>query len=122
MTVTPRARRKRVTWSAGGDEPRTKWSQGDLGVSRQSRSRPAHVTAAVEGSLRRLGTDHIDLLYQHRVDPDVPIEDTAGAVRDLAAADLELTAGDLNEIETGSAAIAVQGARYPEAMERLIDR
>ena len=232
-------------------------------------SRPEHVKAAVEGSLRRLGTDHIDLLYQHRVDPDVPIEDTAGAVRELieagqvrhfglseaapgtirrahavqpvtalqseyslwwrapeaeiiptlselgigfvpfsplgkgfltgtidttttfeagdlrnriprftadaraanqamvdllariakrldatpaqvalawllaqepwivpipgtrklarleenlAAADLELTATDLNEIETASAAITVQGARYPEANERLIDR
>jgi len=46
-------------------------------------SRPEHVRAAVEGSLRRLGTAHIDLLYQHRVDPGVPIEDTAGAVRDL---------------------------------------
>ncbi len=49
-------------------------------------SRPDHVRAAVEGSLRRLGIDHIDLLYQHRVDPDVPIEDTAGAVRELIAA------------------------------------
>ena len=46
-------------------------------------SRPDHVKAAVDGSLRRLGVDHIDLLYQHRVDPAVPIEDTAGAVRDL---------------------------------------
>jgi aryl-alcohol dehydrogenase-like predicted oxidoreductase len=46
-------------------------------------SRPEHVKAAVEGSLRRLGVDRIDLLYQHRVDPDVPIEDTAGAVREL---------------------------------------
>lgn len=46
-------------------------------------SRPEHVRAAVEGSLRRLGTGHIDLLYQHRVDPSVPIEDTAGAVREL---------------------------------------
>jgi aryl-alcohol dehydrogenase-like predicted oxidoreductase len=45
-------------------------------------SRPEHVRAAVEGSLRRLGTGHIDLLYQHRVDPGVPIEDTAGAVRE----------------------------------------
>ncbi len=232
-------------------------------------SRPDRVKAAVEGSLRRLGVDHIDLLYQHRVDPDVAIEDTAGAVRELidagkvghfglseaaprtirrahavqpvtalqseyslwwrppeaeiiptlaelgigfvpfsplgkgfltgtidttttfesgdfrngiprvaagaraanqavvdllariagrlgatpaqvaltwllaqkpwivpipgtrklarleenlAAADLELTATDLDEIETASAAITVQGARYPEAMERLIDR
>jgi aryl-alcohol dehydrogenase-like predicted oxidoreductase len=46
-------------------------------------SHPAHVTAAVEGSLRRLGVDHIDLLYQHRVDPGVPIEETVGAVREL---------------------------------------
>jgi aryl-alcohol dehydrogenase-like predicted oxidoreductase len=46
-------------------------------------SRPEHVKTAVDGSLRRLGTDHIDLLYQHRVDPGVPIEDTASAVREL---------------------------------------
>ena len=46
-------------------------------------SRPDHVKAAVDGSLRRLGVDFIDLLYQHRVDPAVPIEDTAGAVREL---------------------------------------
>jgi aryl-alcohol dehydrogenase-like predicted oxidoreductase len=46
-------------------------------------SRPEHIRQAVEGSLRRLGIETIDLLYQHRVDPDVPIEDVAGAVRDL---------------------------------------
>jgi aryl-alcohol dehydrogenase-like predicted oxidoreductase len=46
-------------------------------------SRPANIRTAVEGSLRRLGTDHIDLYYQHRVDPGVPIEDVAGAVADL---------------------------------------
>ena len=46
-------------------------------------SRPERVRAAVEGSLRRLGTDYIDLLYQHRVDKSVPIEDTAGAMADL---------------------------------------
>jgi len=45
----------------------------------------ANVKAAVEGSLRRLGTDHIDLYYQHRVDPKTPIEETAGAVADLVA-------------------------------------
>jgi len=49
-------------------------------------SRPDHVKAAVEGCLGRLGVDHIDLLYQHRVDPAVPIEDTAGAVRELIEA------------------------------------
>jgi aryl-alcohol dehydrogenase-like predicted oxidoreductase len=46
-------------------------------------SRPAHIREAVEGSLRRLGTDYIDLLYQHRVDPTVPIEDVAGTVAAL---------------------------------------
>jgi aryl-alcohol dehydrogenase-like predicted oxidoreductase len=46
-------------------------------------SRPEHIRVAVEGSLRRLKTDFIDLLYQHRVDPDVPIEDVAGVVKEL---------------------------------------
>ena len=49
-------------------------------------SRPDHIRHAVDGSLRRLGTDHIDLLYQHRVDPQVPIEDVAGTVAELIAA------------------------------------
>jgi aryl-alcohol dehydrogenase-like predicted oxidoreductase len=48
-------------------------------------SKPAHIRAAVEGSLQRLGVERIDLLYQHRVDPNVPIEDVAGAVKDLIA-------------------------------------
>jgi len=46
-------------------------------------SRPEHVREVVEGSLRRLGVETIDLLYQHRVDPEVPIEDVAGAVKEL---------------------------------------
>src|SRR5204863_8755710 len=46
-------------------------------------SRPEHIKEAVEGSLKRLKVDVIDLLYQHRVDPNVPIEDVAGAVREL---------------------------------------
>jgi len=46
-------------------------------------SRPEHIRVAVEGSLRRLKTDFIDLLYQHRVDPDVPIEEVAGVVKAL---------------------------------------
>jgi len=48
-------------------------------------SRPAHIREAVEGSLRRLRTDHIDLLYQHRIDPAVPIEDVVGVMADLVA-------------------------------------
>jgi len=46
-------------------------------------SRPAHIREVVDASLRRLQTDYIDLLYQHRVDPDVPIEDVAGTVKEL---------------------------------------
>ena len=46
-------------------------------------SRPEHIKEAVEGSLKRLKVDSIDLLYQHRVDPNVPIEDVAGAVKEL---------------------------------------
>lgn len=54
---------------------------GKLGLGLNSR--PGHIRQAVEGSLRRLRTDRIDLLYQHRVDPAVPIEDVAGTVADL---------------------------------------
>ncbi|NQE61384.1 aldo/keto reductase [Caulobacter sp. RHG1] len=49
-------------------------------------SRPEHIKTAVEGMLKRLRTDRIDLLYQHRVDPQVPIEDVAGAIQDLMKA------------------------------------
>jgi aryl-alcohol dehydrogenase-like predicted oxidoreductase len=55
---------------------------GQSGVT----SRPDSIRAAVDGSLRRLRTDRIDLLYQHRVDPDVPIEDVAGTVKELVDA------------------------------------
>ena len=55
------------------------------GESRGVSSRPETIRRAVEGSLKRLGVDCIDLLYQHRVDPNVPIEDVAGTVRDLIA-------------------------------------
>jgi aryl-alcohol dehydrogenase-like predicted oxidoreductase len=52
-------------------------------VGTERDSRPEHIREAVEGSLRRLNTDRIDLLYQHRIDPAVPIEEVAGAVGDL---------------------------------------
>jgi aryl-alcohol dehydrogenase-like predicted oxidoreductase len=48
-------------------------------------SRPEHIRVATEGMLKRLKTDHIDLLYQHRVDPEVPIEEVAGTLKDLIA-------------------------------------
>jgi aryl-alcohol dehydrogenase-like predicted oxidoreductase len=53
------------------------------GAQRGLNSRPEHIKQAVAASLKRLKTDRIDLIYQHRVDPDVPIEDVAGAVKDL---------------------------------------
>ena len=58
---------------------------GDDGKQQILNSRPDHIRWAVEGSLKRLRTDMIDLLYQHRVDPDVPIEEVAGTVKDLIA-------------------------------------
>jgi aryl-alcohol dehydrogenase-like predicted oxidoreductase len=61
----------------------TKFGFGLDGSDRKLDSRPEHIREALEGSLRRLRTDHVDLLYQHRVDPDVPIEDVAGTVKEL---------------------------------------
>ncbi len=59
--------------------------EGDQRSLSELDSRPAHIREAVEGSLRRLATDHIDLLYQHRVDPAVPIEDVVGTMADLVS-------------------------------------
>jgi len=65
-------------FDVGGGENRP----GAAGVN----SQPAHIKQAVEGSLKRLRVETIDLLYQHRVDPNVPIEDVAGAVKELIQA------------------------------------
>jgi aryl-alcohol dehydrogenase-like predicted oxidoreductase len=59
------------------------WSEN---LERQFDSRPDHIREVAENSLRYLGTDYIDVLYQHRVDPDVPIEEVAGAVAELIEA------------------------------------
>ncbi|WP_243795096.1 aldo/keto reductase [Saccharopolyspora gloriosae] len=55
------------------------------GADHVTDSRPENIRIAVDGSLRRLGTDYIDLYYQHRVDPNTPIEETVGALRELVA-------------------------------------
>jgi aryl-alcohol dehydrogenase-like predicted oxidoreductase len=69
-----------ITSKFGWDiDPETGQFRGGLN------SRPDQIKLAVEGMLQRLGTDRIDLLYQHRVDPQVPIEDVAGAVKELMA-------------------------------------
>src|ERR1700722_13892932 len=64
-------------------------------------SRPEHIKWMVDGCLKRLRTDHIDLLYQHRVDPNVPIEDVAGAVKELIEAGKVLHFG-LSEANPGT--------------------
>jgi aryl-alcohol dehydrogenase-like predicted oxidoreductase len=70
-------------------------------------SSPANLRTAVEGSLRRLGTDHIDLYYQHRVDPNTPIEDTVGALAELVAqgkiGHIGLSEAGVNTIRRGHA-------------------
>jgi aryl-alcohol dehydrogenase-like predicted oxidoreductase len=75
-------------------------------------SSPANIRTAVEGSLRRLGTDHIDLYYQHRVDPKTPIEETTGALAEL------VTAGKVRYIglsEAGASTIRRAHAVHPVA-------
>src|SRR6185503_19291340 len=56
---------------------------GDLSTVGPLDGSPEHVRRSIEGSLQRLGTDHVDLYYQHRVDPNVPIEETVGAMAEL---------------------------------------
>jgi aryl-alcohol dehydrogenase-like predicted oxidoreductase len=75
-------------------------------------SSPANARAAVEGSLKRLGTDHIDLYYQHRVDPKTPIEDTVGALADLVA---EGKVRYIGLSEAGSSTIRRAHAVHPVA-------
>ena len=74
-------------------------------------SRPEHIKEVVEASLKRLKTDYIDLLYQHRLDPNVPIEDVAGAVKDLIA---EGKVGHFGLSEVG-----VETIRRAHAVHRL---
>ncbi|MEN3265444.1 aldo/keto reductase [Pseudonocardia sp.] len=65
-------------------DPRTADTRpGDLETMRKLDSTPENIRLAVDGSLKRLGTDHIDLYYQHRVDPGTPIEETVGALAEL---------------------------------------
>src|SRR4029079_13400903 len=70
-------------------------------------SRPAHIREVAEASLERLGTDRIDLFYQHRVDPSVPVEDVAGAVKEL------IRAGKVRHFGLSEA-----GARRPTRVHR----
>jgi aryl-alcohol dehydrogenase-like predicted oxidoreductase len=78
-------------------------SPGWLGLD----SRPESVKKVAETSLKRFKVDATDLFYQHRVDSDVPIEDVAGAVK---------------ELDSAASKITVLGARYPEKLEKITDR
>jgi len=86
-------------------------------------SRPAHIKEVIDASLVRLQTDHIDLLYQHRVDPAVPIEDVAGAVKDAIAAGKVRYFG-LSEasVETIRRAHAVQPVSAVQSEYSLFER
>ena len=64
---------------------RTTTMPGDMSTVGPLDGSPEHVRRSIEGSLQRLGTDHVDLYYQHRVDPNVPIEETVGAMAELVA-------------------------------------
>ncbi len=75
-------------------------------------SSPASIRLAVEGSLRRLGTDHIDLYYQHRVDPGTPVEETVGALSELVA---EGKIGHIGLSEAAPATIRRAHAVHPVA-------
>jgi len=88
------------------------WRIGTPNEERGLDSRPAHIREAVEGSLRRLQTDHIDLLYQHRVDPAVPIEDVVGATAALVS---EGKVRFLGLSEAGEATIRRAHAVHPIA-------
>ena len=86
------------------------WEINEKGERVKLNSSPAHIKKAVEGSLKRLGTDYIDLYYQHRLDPNTPIEDTVGAVADL------IKAGKVRHIglsEVGAATIKRAHATHP---------
>ena len=73
-------------------------------------SSPANIRAAIDGSLARLGTDYVDVYYQHRVDPGVPIEDTMGALGELVAAGKVRYAG---LSEASAATVRRANATYP---------
>ena len=79
-------------------------------------SRPQHIRAVVDASLKRLRTDRIDLLYQHRVDPKVPIEDVAGTIKDLVAADkvrhYGLSEAGLNTVRRAHAVHPLAAVQY----------
>src|SRR5436190_16815212 len=90
----------------------TKFGVGrDAGGQQMQDSRPERIRQSVEGSLKRLRTDVLDLYYQHRVDPNVPIEDVAGTVKELTARG--------KEKHFGMAEAGVRRIRRPNAAQQV---
>lgn len=86
-------------------------------------NRPEHIRAVVDNSLRRLGTDHIDMLYQHRIDPEVPIEDVAGTVKEpIEAGKLQYFGLSVAGEQTIRAAHAVQPVSVLQTEYSLFER
>ena len=81
--------------------------------------RPENVRACIDASLQRLGTDHVDLYYQHRVDPKVPIEDTVGAMAEQVAAGKVRYLG-LSEASSGVAGTGISGPPDRRTAERVV--
>ena len=86
---------------------------GPKGEQRGLNSRPEYIKQMVEGSLKWLGVETIDLFYQHRVDPDVPIEEVAGAVKDL------IQEGKVKHFGMSEAAAPTSGTPSPASRRRL---
>ena len=100
----------------------TKFGHGLDPVTGQRRgrnSRPKHIKQVADASLKRLKTGVIDLFYQHRGDPNVPIEDVAGAVKNLGALEVQFTTAELLEIDRATSKIQVHGARGTGTEEYL---
>ena len=83
-------------------------------------SRPEHVRAVAENSLKRLGVEVIDLLYQHRVDPSVPIEDVAGGVKDLLGhVAANLSVGNDRRVLLGAITQLLPFIGYPRTLNAI---
>ena len=100
----------------------------DAGEFMGLNSRPEYVREACDASLKRLGVDHIDLYYQHRVDPETPIEDTVGAMSRLVEEGKvlylglsEASADDLAAIDAIFPPDVAAGTRYPEPMMGMLN-
>ena len=88
---------------------------------RRVNGRPEYVRAALDASLQRLGVDHIDLYYQHRVDPDTPIEETWGALAELAEAGKIRYAG-ISEASAATSRSLVNGPYMSAVSSRVTPR